>query len=94
MDVRKYSANAKNQAINIWVYVTTTQKGQDRRILSLGLQIFTENLAEGLGFRRECCWGYVSIFVNTLEKLILKFIFPLKVAATLLSDSRKGAVGA
>ena len=94
MDVRIYSVTVKNQTVHIWVYVMTTQKGQGRKILRLGPQFFVENLAEGLWFRRERCWGYVSIFVNTLEKLILKFIFLLNVAATLLSDSRKGAVAA
>ena len=94
MDVRIYCITAKNRAVSIWVYVMTTRKGKDRKILSLGPQIFTENLAGGLGFTRDRCWGYVSIFVNTLEKLILKFIFSLKVAATLLSDSRKDEVGA
>ena len=48
----------------------TTQKEQDRKILSLGPQIFTENSAGRLRFRRERCSGYVSVFVNTLEKLI------------------------
>ena len=94
MDVRIYRVKAKNQTVNIWVYVITIQKDQGHKILNFGSQKFTENLAGGLGFRRERCWGYISIFVNTLEKLILKFIFPLKVAATLLSASRKGAVGA
>ena len=39
MDVRIYSVKAENQAVNIWVYVMTTHKK-----LSLGPQIFTENL--------------------------------------------------
>ena len=72
----------------------TTQKGQGRKMLSLGPQIFMDNVAGSLGFWRERCWGYVSIFVNTPEKVIFKFIFPQKFAATLHSDSRKGAVGA
>ena len=46
--------------------------------------------AFGLESRGECYWGYVSVFDNTPEKLILKSIFHLKVAATLLSGSRKG----
>ena len=87
MDGRVYS-------VNIWAYVTIVQKGQGHKILNLGPQIFMENLAKGLGFTREGCWSYVSIIVNILEKLISKFIFLLKVTATLLIDSRKGAVGA
>ena len=31
---------------------------------------FAENSAEGLGSRRECCWGYISIFENTSKKLL------------------------
>ena len=44
--------------------------------------------------KREHCWGFASVFENTAEKLILKSIFPLKVAATLLSGSRKDVVEA
>ena len=51
--------------------------------------ILLENSAEGLGSRREHCWGYISIYTG--EKLPQ---LPLKVAATLLSGSRKGPVGA
>ena len=57
------------------------------------LHILPENLARFLVSRRKCCWGYLSIFENTLEKQILKSIFSLKVVATLLSGSRKGAGG-
>ena len=62
------------------------------------LHILPENLARFLVSRRKCCWGYLSIFENTLKKRIhtlrihLK-IFSLKVVATLLSGSRKGAGG-
>ena len=52
-----------------------------------------ENSAGGVGSRREHCLGYY-VFENTPEKLIVKSIFPLKVAATLLGGSRKGAVRA
>ena len=68
MGVRIYSVKVKNQVVNIWVYVMTTQKGQGCKILSLGPQIFTENLAGRPGSRRECCWGYVPIFVHTSRK--------------------------
>ena len=43
MDVCIYRVKAKYQAVNICVYVMTRQKGQDRKILSLGPQIFMEN---------------------------------------------------
>ena len=46
------------------------------------------NSAEGLGYVREHC---VSIFENTTKSCRIS---PLKVAATLLSGSGKGAVGA
>ena len=48
------------------------------------------NSAEGLGSGRERCWGYVSIFENTLK---ICCISPLKLAANLLGGSGKGAVG-
>ena len=38
-------------------------------ISSMEFTHFARNLAEGLGSRRECCWGYVSIFENTPKKL-------------------------
>ena len=73
MDVRIYSVKAENQAVNIWVYVMTTHKK-----LSLGPQIFTENLTGGLGFRRERCWGYVSVSVNTSRKTDFELHLPCK----------------
>ena len=63
-------------------------------ILGISSREFTHyvgNSAEGLGSRRECCWGYISIFENTPKSCSIS---PLKVAATLLSGSGKGAVGA
>ena len=63
-------------------------------ILALSSKEFTHsvgNSAEGLGSRKGRCWGYVSIFEETLKSC---HIFPLKGAATLLSGSGKGAVGA
>ena len=76
------------------MYNTQDKKRQGYKILSFGTPIFTKNLARAIGFGRERCWGYVSIFVNTSRKLVLKFILPLKVDATFLSVSKKGAVGA
>ena len=70
------------------LYILFIQKGQSHKILS----ILAENLAKGLRYRRKRCWSYVSVFENTLEKLILKTIFPKKVAVTLLSGSRKDTV--
>ena len=49
------------------------------------------NSTESLGSRRECCWGYVSVFENTPKSCCIS---PLKVATTLLGGSGKGAVGA
>ena len=71
------------------------QTGQSCKILNWGLKnvnILPEYLVRGLRSRRECRCGYVTLFENTSEKLILKSIFPLKVAVTLLSGSRKGKV--
>ena len=55
---------------------------------------FARKFSRGASGRRKSYWGFVSVFKNTPKKLILISIFPLKVAATLLNDSRKGAVGA
>ena len=74
----------------------TTEKVQNRKENHLGiLQISSRELmrsvgnsAEGLGYGREYC---VSIFENTPKSCRIS---PLKVAATLLSGSGKGAVGA
>ena len=49
------------------------------------------NSAKGLGSRRECCWGYISIFENTPKSC---YTSPLKVTTILLGGSGKGAVGA
>ena len=43
---------------------------QDIQLGVSKIYILAENLAESLGSRRERCWGYVSIFQNTPEKLI------------------------
>ena len=63
-------------------------------ILGISSREFTHyvgNSAEGLRSRRECCWGYISIFENTPKSCRIS---PLKVATNLLSGSGKGAVGA
>ena len=63
-------------------------------ILGISYREFTHsvgNSAEGLGSRRECCWGYISIFENTPKSCSIS---PLKVATTLLSGPGKSAVGA
>ena len=49
------------------------------------------NSTKGLGFRRECCWGYISIFENTPKSCRIS---PLKLTAILLSGSGKGTVRA
>ena len=70
-----------------------TQKGQSRKKSGRDLEdlgILLENSAEGLRSRRERCWGtYLSMRIHPKSC----HIFPLKVAATLLSGSRKGTVG-
>ena len=63
-------------------------------ILGISSREFTHsvgNSVEGIESGRERCWGYVSIFENTPKSCSIS---PLKVAATLLSGSGKGAVGA
>ena len=66
------------------------QKPKENQLGILNLHISPENSEEGLGSRRECCWHYVSMRIHPKSCRI----FPLKVAATLLSGSRKGATGA
>ena len=44
------------QKIKHLIYVMTTQKRQDRKILNFEPQVFTEKSAGGLRFRRERCW--------------------------------------
>ena len=41
--------------------------------------------AEGLGFRRECCWDYVSLSLRICPKSC--YIFPLKVAFMLTLEA-------
>ena len=59
MEVHICIFKAKGQAGNIEVKdVMTTQKGQSEKERDLkNLWILLENSAEGLGSRRECCWG-------------------------------------
>ena len=46
------------------------KSARDLRNLIYGIYSFTPgNSAEGLGSRRKCCWGYISIFENTPKKL-------------------------
>ena len=66
---------------------------QDIQLEVSKIYIVPENLAGCVGFRGKHCWVYVSIFENTPEKLILKSIFHLKVAATFQSSLKKGTVG-
>ena len=92
-----YSVKVNSQAGTKCACVITTQKGQSHKILSLGSQTFmhfARKFSRGASGRRKSYWGFVSVFKNTPKKLILISIFPLKVAVTLLNDSRKGAVGA
>ena len=53
--------------------------------------ILLGNTAKGLGSKRKCCCGYISIYDNKPKSCQ---ILHLKVAATLLNGSRKDAVGA
>ena len=52
---------------------------------------FARNSAEGLGSRKKRCWDY-DLSLRICPKCC--YIFPIKVAATLLSGSRKCAIGA
>ena len=79
------SVKAKSQAASTW--------GNTKKIKAEGkldrelknLCTLMENSAECLGSSREHCWGYVSMVIRPKSC----GIFPLKVATTLLSGSRK-----
>ena len=81
MEVHIYSVKAKSQAGNIWVKDIMTA-ASDRK----NLRILLENAAG------ESTAGvtYLSMRIHLKSCRI----FPLKVSATLLNGSRKGAVGA
>ena len=65
-----YSVKAKSQAGNIWVKgIMTTQNGQNQKKIRKFYTLL-KNSAGGLGFRREHCWGYVSIYENAPKKLL------------------------
>ena len=72
MEVYIYSVKTKIQAGNIWVKdIITTQKGPSQKKSAKDLKnlsILPGNSAEGLWSRRECYWGYVSIYENTPKK--------------------------
>ena len=93
MVVHIHSVKAKSQAGNVQVKdIMTIQKGQSgKKIRDLKkLRILLENSAEGLESRRECCWSYVSVRIHPKSY----YIFHVKVVATWLSGSWKGAVAA
>ena len=78
------------------IYNDNTQrpKPKENGILGTSSREFRHsvgNSADGFGSRKEHCRDYVSIFENTPKNLQH---LTLNVAATLLSGSGKGAVGA
>ena len=99
MNGSAHSVKANSQAGNMsQIYNDNTKrpklKENQLEILGTSSREFMHsvgNSAEDLGSRRECCWDYVSIFENTPKS---GCISPRKFAATLLSGSGKGAVGA
>ena len=71
MEVHIYSVKAKSQAGN--------QRDNNTRLGILKIYAFCQKKsAEGLGSRREHCWGNISVYENT----------PLKVVAILINGSR------
>ena len=81
MEVHIYSVKAKSQAGNIWVKDIMTA-ARDRK----NLRILPENSAG------ESAAGITYLSMRIHPKSCC--IFSLKVSATLLNVSRKGAVGA
>ena len=85
MDIKFAWINPCND--NILLAKATRKSARDLK----NLHILPANSVEGLRFRRERCWGYISTYENTPKSY---HISPVIVAATLLSGSRKGAIGA
>ena len=81
MEVHTYSVKAKSQAGNIWLEDIMAADRDHKN-----LRILQENLAG------ESTAGVACLSMRIHPKSYR--IFPLKVSATLLNDSRKGAVGA
>ena len=96
MGVHIYSVKANSEAANIRVYIMTTQKGQSYKFFTQGSPGVTHFAGKFSRVPRvqekKRCWGYVPVFQTTAEKLLLKSVFPSKVAASLLSGSKKGTV--
>ena len=59
-------------------------------VSSMEFMYFAGNSAQGLGSRREHFWHHVSLRIHPKSCRI----FPLKLAATVLSGSGKGEIGA
>ena len=56
--IQRYNGNTK-------MVKATRYSARDLKSLC----ILLENLGEGLGSRRGCCWGYISVYENTPKKL-------------------------
>ena len=90
MGVHIYSVKYKSQAGNIWVKDIKSKKENQLEILKIYI-FLQQNSAEESGPGENTAGVmYLSVRVH----LKSYYIFPLKVAITLLSHSRKGAVGA
>ena len=76
--VHIYSVKANSQAGNMCqIYNDNTNRPKLKEnqpgilgISSREFMHFAGNSAEGLGARREHCWGYISVFENTPKKLL------------------------
>ena len=88
MEVHIYSVKAKSQAGNIWVKcIMTTQKPIENHLGNLGILLEIQQRASAQG-KSTAGAMYLSVRIHP------KSFFPLKVAATSLSGSGKGTVGA
>ena len=64
MELHIYSLKTESQASNIWVNDGQHKKAKVAKYSATDLKdlcILSENSADGLGSRRECWWGYVSL---------------------------------
>ena len=67
---------------------TKRPKPKENQLGILKIYAFCQKIQQKTSDPGECCWCYASIYENAPQNCC---IFPLKVATTLLSGSRKGA---
>ena len=67
--------------------MTLDRPAKENQLGILKIYAFCQKIQRKTSSPGECCWCYISIYENAPQNCC---IFPLKVATTLLSGSRKG----